>query len=179
MSEHPLVLPERLETERLVLRRWRASDVAALRAAVDASDAHLRPWIPWMRDEPRTLPETAARIAGFIEEFDGGRTFGWALLRGEELVGEVMLMARAGPGALEIGYWLHARHIGCGYAREAVSRLVALADGVGIERLEAWCAVENGRSSALVDRLGFGLERIDEDGGRQYEVWVRRSTPGP
>ncbi len=168
------MLPEQLETERLLLRRWRTSDVGILRAAVDASDAHLRPWIPWMKDEPRTLPETAERIAGFISDFDTGKTFGWALLREGELVGEVMLMTRAGPGALEIGYWLHAHHIGRGYAREAVSRLIALADAAGIGRLEAWCAVDNARSSSLVERLGFELERVDEDGGVQYEVWVRR-----
>ncbi len=175
----PLVLPERLETERLVLRRWRASDVAALRAAVDASDAHLRPWIPWMGDEPRTVLETSERISGFMAEFDAGVTFCWGLFREGELVGEVMLMTRAGPGALEIGYWLHAHHIGRGYAREAVARLVALADDAGVQRLEAWCAVTNARSSALVDRLGFRLDHIAEDSGRRYGVWVRQvRVPG-
>lgn len=175
MPEQPLlVLPDRLETERLVLRRWRVSDVAALRSAVDASDAHLRPWIPWMRDEPRTVAETVERVEGFIEAFDAGTTFNWALFREGELVGEVMLMTRAGPGALEVGYWLHADHVGCGYALEAVSRLVALADEAGLERLEAWCAVQNARSSAIVQRLGFAKERVAEDGGLRYEVWELR-----
>lgn len=168
-----LSLPSELRTERLLLRRWRLGDEAILRAAVDASDGHLRPWIPWMKDEPRSLDETAARLAHQIAEFGAGVTFCFAVFCDGAFVGEVMLMTRAGPGALEIGYWLHADHVGRGYGREAVSRLIALADELGIRRLEAWCAVDNTRSSALVQRLGFARERVAEDGGVTYGVWVR------
>jgi RimJ/RimL family protein N-acetyltransferase len=91
-----------------------------------------------------------------------------------ELAGEAMLMTRAGPGALELGYWLHAQHIGRGYGREAVAALLGLADEAKVGRVEAWCALGNGRSSALVAALGFEQERIDEDGGVRYGVWSRR-----
>lgn len=167
------LFPDALRTDRLLLRRWALDDAPALRAAVDASDAHLRPFIPWMRDEPRTLDQTRERVAGFIESFDAGETFNWALWVGDALVGEVMLMTRAGPGALEVGYWLHVDHVGRGYMREAVQALVTLSDEAGNPRLEAWCAVTNARSSAVVASLGFRQEREDEDGGVTYGVWVR------
>ena len=128
-----LTLPATLHTERLLLRRWRPGDETILRSAVDASDSHLRRWIPWMKDEPRSMDETAVRIAHQIGEFDAGVTFCWAVFHDGTFVGEVMLMTRAGPGALEVGYWLHADHAGRGYGRESVSRLVALADELGLE----------------------------------------------
>ena len=49
-------LPDRIDTERLVLRRWRPADAPLLKAAVDASLTHLRPWTPWAVAEPTPLP---------------------------------------------------------------------------------------------------------------------------
>ena len=45
----------RVETPRLVLRCWSPEDAPELRRALDDSDQHLRPWIPFMKDEPRNL----------------------------------------------------------------------------------------------------------------------------
>ncbi len=162
--------PDTLRTERLTLRRWRVEDAGALRAAIDASDAHLRPFIPWMRDEPRTLEQTRERVAGFIVEYDAGVTFQWAVWRGEVLVGEVMLMTRAGPDALDVE---PVAHTGRGYMREAVRALVALSDAVDNPRLEAWCAVTNSRSSAVVEALGFSEARRADDAGITYRVFER------
>lgn len=48
---------------------WRLEDAPALRRALDLSDAHLRPWVPFMRGEPRTLAETTAVIRRAIAQF--------------------------------------------------------------------------------------------------------------
>ena len=45
----------RVHTDRLVLRCWSPEDAPALRRALDACDAHLRPMIPFMKDEPQIL----------------------------------------------------------------------------------------------------------------------------
>jgi hypothetical protein len=71
--------PHELFTHRLRLRRWSVADAPALRTAIDASDAHLRPWLPWMRHEPMSLEATRDRILRQVDEFDRGETFGWAL----------------------------------------------------------------------------------------------------
>src|SRR5947199_713703 len=44
-SRGMLRLPERIEDERIVLRRWRVSDAALLQQAVEESMEHLRPWM--------------------------------------------------------------------------------------------------------------------------------------
>ena len=76
MTEPGVRPPYRIETERTLLRCWSPSDAALLRASLDRSDTHLRPWIPFMKDEPRALEETAdwlrARLESLYEEFQPG-----------------------------------------------------------------------------------------------------------
>src|SRR6185503_1186169 len=40
------IVPDELRTARLLLRRWRPSDAAALQPVLAANSAHLAPWIP-------------------------------------------------------------------------------------------------------------------------------------
>ena len=47
--------PYRIETDRLTIRCWEPRDAPLLKQAVDASLDHLRPWMPWARDEPTPL----------------------------------------------------------------------------------------------------------------------------
>ena len=44
----------RIHTQRLVLRCWQPTDAPLLKAAIDASLEHLRPWLPWAQHEPKT-----------------------------------------------------------------------------------------------------------------------------
>ncbi len=48
----------RIETERLVIRCREESDAPQVRASLDASDAHLRPWVPFMKQEPQSVDGT-------------------------------------------------------------------------------------------------------------------------
>lgn len=45
----------RIETSRLLMRCWSPSDARQLRTCLDDNDQHLRPWIPFMKDEPRGI----------------------------------------------------------------------------------------------------------------------------
>ena len=45
----------RVTTPRLLMRPWSPEDAPLLRALLDRSDHHFRPYIPWMRDEPKPL----------------------------------------------------------------------------------------------------------------------------
>ncbi|MCO4769842.1 MAG: GNAT family N-acetyltransferase [Deltaproteobacteria bacterium] len=168
-----MVAPAELRTDRLLLRRWRLEDAVALRAALDVSDAHLRPFIPFMKSEPRTLVETGGWVAEHIAAFEDGAILRWAVWAEGALVGEVMLMSRVGPEALEVGYWLHVDQVGRGYGREAVAALVDWADSQEVERLEAWCDVANHPSGRLVERLGFVEARLEKVGDATLTVWAR------
>jgi RimJ/RimL family protein N-acetyltransferase len=60
--------PDRHATARLVLRRWRPADAALMKAAIDASLAHLQAWMPWANAErfrhARTLGADGSTPAG-------------------------------------------------------------------------------------------------------------------
>ncbi len=168
-------LPTTLTTARLMLRPWRPGDAEALRAALDASDAHLRPWVPFMRDEPRTLAATRELLAAYPLDPRAARYAVWG--EGEVLLGEVLLMGHPSPATLEIGYWLHADHTGCGYAREAVAALVAVGLGCpGVAQVVFRCDVRNHASSAVAHALGAVLDHVAAEGHASDRVslghWV-------
>ncbi|MBC7791041.1 MAG: GNAT family N-acetyltransferase [Anaerolineae bacterium] len=158
--------PDRIPTERLMLRRWRTDDAALLKAAVDASLAHLQAWMPWAMAEPTPLSGITDRLAGFVADFDAGREWLYGIFTPEEneVLGGLGLHPRApaegdecaAADHVEIGYWLRAGVTGRGYATEVTRGATAVAVGLpGIKRIEIRCDPRNVRSAAVPRRLGF------------------------
>lgn len=171
----------RVLTDHLVLRCWSPEDAPALRAALDACDTHLRPMIPFMKDEPRSLQQTAEWLRGHRAAFDLRQMYRYAVFDQAEqnLLGENMLLARVGPGGLEIGYWTHKEAIGKGFATEATSAMIRVAFEIEkIKRVEIMCAPENKASASIPARLGFTHEAtlkkraVDSEGEtRDLMIW--------
>ena len=152
------LLPESLETRRLVLRIWRAEDADALGAAITASLEHLRPWMPWIAFEPRSSADRAA----FIEQSNNERAEGgdatYGVFRDGEIVGGAGLHRRAGPDTLEIGYWIHVDHLRNGYASEASSALTSAAfEDPEIQFVEIHHDRANVSSAGIPRKLGYQL----------------------
>ncbi|MFN0009430.1 MAG: GNAT family N-acetyltransferase [Planctomycetota bacterium] len=148
----------RIETERLVLRCFDPKDAPALKAAVDASIDHIRPWIPWARDEPQTLDQKVETLRNARGQFDLGRDRLYGVFDRSEsrLLGGVSLHDRAGEGARELGYWIAKEHARQGFTTEATSALVRTAFEIDLlERVEIHCEPENGPSVAVARKLGF------------------------
>jgi len=172
----------RVETERLVLRCWSPKDALAWRQALDDSDQHLRPWIPFMKFEPRTLEQTVDWVRSLRANFDTDELYRYGVFSREDgsLLGENMLLPRVGPGGLEVGYWTHVNNSGRGYATEASSAMIRVAFEIaGMERVEIHCAPGNAASAAIPARLGFGHEATlknrhpDTEGGIQdLMIWT-------
>jgi len=55
-NDRPLV-PDQLQTDRLLLRRWRVTDAAELQPILAANVTHLGPWIPRRVAEPAGLEQ--------------------------------------------------------------------------------------------------------------------------
>jgi RimJ/RimL family protein N-acetyltransferase len=164
----------RVETERLVLRCWSPADAPLCRQVLDECDAHLRPWIPFMKEEPRSLQQTAQWLRGHRAAFDLDQMYRFAVFDAaeENLLGENMLLARVGPGGLEIGYWTHKDSVGKGIASEATCAIIRIAFEIEkVDRVEIMCAPENQASAAIPAKLGFTHEAtlmkraMDSEGG--------------
>lgn len=179
----------RVETNRLLLRCWQPEDALELRPLLDLSADHLRPWIPFMKDEPRTLQQTADWLAVHRARFDLGEYFRYAVYEQASgaLVGENMLLSRIGPDALEVGYWTSVNQGGRGLASEATCAMVKLAfEWHHVSRVELHCAPENLPSAAIAARLGFTHEAtlreraVEPDGRvRDLMIWSLLATEYP
>jgi len=161
MTEMELARTYRIETERLVIRCYEPADVLMMHAAITGSHAHLRPWIPWARQEPKDLDWMISFIRLFRGQFDLGQDAVYGIFdkTGTEQIGGTGLHNRIGKDAREIGYWINVKHINQGYATEAVRALIKI--GFGIEqlsRLEIRCDPENVFSRRIPLRLGFRHE---------------------
>lgn len=173
--------PYRVETDRLLLRCWSPEDAQALRAVLDESGDHLRPWIPLMKDEPRTLAQTAEWLRGARASFDRDVAWHYAVLDRSEgaLLGGNMLNPRVGPGALEVGYWTRAGFTGQGLAGEATRAMIRVAFEIhAVDRVEIHCSPENRASAAIPEKLGFTHEatlrsRVTDTEGvmRDLMIW--------
>ena len=171
----------RIQTPRLVLRCWQPSDAPLLADAVTASLDHLRPWMPWAHAEPEALETKVQRLRSFRARFDLDQDYVYAIFTPDEseVVGGKGLHPRIGEGALEIGYWINARHAGRGYATEASAALTRTAFEInGVERMEIRCDPANERSAAVPRKLGYTLDATlrsnvrGVDGGmRDTQVW--------
>lgn len=150
------LLPEQIGTRRLVLRLWRREDAPALHAAVNASLEHLRPWMPWIVDEPLTVADREALIGDWDRQWLNGGDAIYGVFAEGTPVGGTGLHQRIGPGGLEIGYWIHVDHAGRGYATELAGALTATAlSRPGIDRVEIHHDVANVVSGRIPARLGY------------------------
>ena len=150
----------RILTPRLCLRCWNPQDAPALKAAVDASREHLKPWMPWAQVET-SLEAHLKRLRGERAKFDLDQDFTYAILSRDEsqILGSTGLHTRLGEKAREVGYWVHVDHLGRGYASEAAMALTQVAFRVeSVDRVEIHCAPDNAASAAIPRKLGYTHE---------------------
>lgn len=159
----PLTPPSTIERSDFVLRALSPAHAVQLRAALAASDAHLRAWTPWVVDGRVPGLSLEQRLAQHAAKFAAGEEWVYGLfsLDGTEVLGGCGIYPRVGPSALEVGYWLAVGHTGRGLATRAAWTLteVGFADP-SIDRVEIHCDHGNTASARVPERLGY---RIIED----------------
>ena len=139
----------RMETERLVLRRFVPDDWKELYEYL--SQASVRQYRPYP-----VYNEEAAKTEATYRS----RDFYWAVcLKGnEKLIGDVYFRSW-NIGVWEIGYSINEKYQKNGFATEAVEALIDDAfKNKGAHRVEARCDPQNMASWRLLERLGFRQE---------------------
>jgi len=172
----------RIHTNRMVLRCWEPADAPLLKAAIDTSIEHLRPWMPWAIHEPTDISAKIARLRLMRGNFDLGTEYVYGLFdRSEDIVlGGSGLHPRVGESAIEIGYWIHAHHINQGLATEVTGALTRVAfEVLELKRVEIHCDPQNVRSATVPAKLGFTHEAtlrqrtVDSEGKpRDTMIWT-------
>ena len=177
----------RLETERLVLRDWRADDCD------DFHRLHVDPQVMATLGPLMSREETAALIADLQARSDrnGGYTY-WPIERRADgrVIGFCGLdRGHVAPieGELEIGWRLASDCWGRGYAREAALACLDYADErFPDERVVAITSRSNAASRGLMHRLGmvhrpdrdFDHPKLDPDDAlRPHVVYTKEPQP--
>jgi ribosomal-protein-serine acetyltransferase len=145
---------EVIELGEVTLRRHRDDDLDAVFAAVTESRDHLRPFMPWAVDYTR---QTAWEfLTAAARRWEEGSEYRYAIVAGGVLAGGCSLMARIGPGGLEIGYWVRQGYTRRGLATAAAAALVGQAFRLpGVDRIEIVTDELNVASAGVPRKLGF------------------------
>ena len=143
--------PERIETERLLLRRFQDDDVEQFVEMLETSREHYAAFIPFYLDG-----DPLERVQRYRAQFESGEGFVYAAFEGERMIGGGMLFPRIGPDALELGYQLRRDAVGRGLATEIAAALLRVAlDVCGVGRVEAHIDPGNAASIAVAKRIGL------------------------
>jgi RimJ/RimL family protein N-acetyltransferase len=149
--------PERLVTERLVLRRPAMTDVAAV-YAYGGDPAVTRYLIFPTHRSPADAEEFLRTCPA---RWESGEEFCWVitLKDREEVIGSIACRVRG--HAADLGYALARAYWRRGYATEAGQAVVAWAAGLPeVHRVWAVCDVENPASARVLEKLGMTREGV-------------------
>ena len=161
-------LPERLETERLVLR---------VRTVADAEDIHAYAGLPEVADPAgfppvKTLEDEVYYLEHILPERNQKENlpagYGIVVNGTDKVIGSVDFNHRHTDDV----HTLHPDYWGQGYVPEAASALIGLAfKDLGLHKIELTCFGYNVQSQRVAEKLGFTLEarirdRKDAQGNR-------------
>jgi ribosomal-protein-serine acetyltransferase len=140
------------------LRPLEESDAEELYLLVDANRARLERWMAWAEGQTRERTLEFIRATRKQGARDGG--FQAAIVDADGIVGVAGFHGVDWPNrAASLGYWLAAGEEGRGTMTHAVRALVDHGFGQwGLNRVEIRADVENLRSRAVAERLGFVQE---------------------
>jgi RimJ/RimL family protein N-acetyltransferase len=164
----PLLIdvPERIETDNLVLRMPRRGDGPTVNAAVQASLDELGPWLPWA-GPGLSVDESEANCRRQHAKFLLREDFVFLIFAREPTAGRASCSAApAAPDRLdlrrfEIGYWRKTGCEGRGIITESTRAMARLAfDSLGARRVELRMDDNNERSWKVAERAGFTLEAL-------------------
>ena len=166
-------MPEMTIDDDLMLRTLCEDDSETLFRLVDTNRDHLREWLPWL--DANTIPDHTRQFIQSTLQQDAdnqGPTF--AIISQGRVVGIVGYHPiRWNNKSVEIGYWLSRDAVGQGIMTRCCRTLVEHAFHVlGLNRVTIPAAVENHRSRAIPERLGFKKEGIIRDAEWLYDHYV-------
>jgi RimJ/RimL family protein N-acetyltransferase len=147
-----------LRTERLILRPWKDDDFDAF-FEMQRDEEVAR----WLNNEPRDEAESRRLFDYRKISYEMGGNFPWIACVGvadDEVVVDLTLNVRSEEGrGGELGFIVHPRHQGRGYATEAARALLDWAfEAAGFHRIYARHEPRNVASGRVLEKLGMRKE---------------------
>ena len=168
---------QRIETQRLVLRRFRTEDAGDMYNNW-ASDPEVTRYLTWPVHP--SVEFTRSLLAEWVLKYPDGGYFNWAMEYKEtgEAIGSIgVVRYNEKTEAADIGYCMSRAYWGQGLMPEALQAVIAyLFDVVGVNRIAACHDVNNPKSGRVMDKAGMKQEGILRAAGKNNlgicdEVW--------
>ena len=147
--------------DRVALRLRDESHARETYWLIKKNEDHLRPWMKWI-DKVESVKDSIANIEANIEEWEMKIDLHLGIFRDEVMVGMISLHdINYLDHKAYIGYWLDEDNLGRGIMTEAVRALIEYGYGeLDLNRIEIRAGVENVKSCAIPQRLGFTKEGV-------------------
>lgn len=167
----------RLETKRLILRRFTMEDAADMYNNW-ASDAEVTKYLTWPPHS--SLEVTKMLLSDWILKYENDNYFNWAIEYKEtgRVIGNISVVKlNEAISAADMGYCMSRSLWGKGIMPEALTVVIDyLLNEVGLNRVAACHAVENPKSGRVMDKSGMKLDGVLRQAGRNNqgicdEVW--------
>ncbi len=156
-----------------------SKDAGAVHQLISNNRAHLDQWLRWS-SAIQTLQDAQQLVSQFEEKLKQGDGFMNGIWHKGELAGAVVCWyINRHNNNTEIGYWLGTEFTGKGLVTRACEKVIGyLFEEEGLHRIEMQCGVENLKSRAVPERLGFELEGIRRDSHWITDRYVDHSVYG-
>lgn len=170
------MIPDRIETDHLLLRRFTRRDTDAVHDAVKVSLPQLAEFLPWAHSA-YGRDDASSYIRDSIQSWKDGRAYDFAIRRktdpsrhvGNISIWHVSRLGRTG----EIGYWIRSDDTGSGLATEATEALIDVGfDRLRLHKVTLRIAKGNRGSERIAEKLGFTREGVLREELRIRGVWV-------
>ena len=168
---------QRIETDRLILRRFRLDDAEDMYANW-ASDPEVTRFLTWPTHSD--VDVSKAVLADWIPKYKDGGFFNWAMEYKDtgKVIGNISVVRLIESiDAAEMGYCMSRAYWGQGLMPEALRAVMDyLFDVVGLNRVAACHDANNPKSGRVMDKAGMKLEGILRAAGKNNlgicdDVW--------
>jgi ribosomal-protein-serine acetyltransferase len=141
-----------------LLRRLTIGDLEEIWALVQVERDRIGVWMPWV-EGTKTIEDQRRWLETVLS--DANSADGLGIFVEGAYAGGIGLMIDAFNVVGEIGYWISAAHEGRGLVTRASRALIDLGfDERGLHRITIRAGVDNVRSRAVPERLGFTREGV-------------------
>jgi ribosomal-protein-serine acetyltransferase len=149
-----------LVDKNIQLRLLEETHAEELYLLTDQNREHLRKWLSWV-DKVVSVQDTRNFIKLSLKQFEANKGIQAGIWYKEMLVGVIGCETDPEDKTATIGYWLAAPFQSHGIMTKACRALIEyLFREKAMNRIEIRCAVENKRSRAIPERLGFTQEGV-------------------
>lgn len=168
---------QRIETDRLILRRFRSEDAEDMYANW-ASDPEVTRFLTWPAHS--SVYVTKALLADWIPRYEDGGYFNWAMeyKNTGKVIGNISVVRLIESiDAAEMGYCMSRAYWGQGLMPEALKAVMDyLFDTVRLNRIAACHDANNPKSGRVMEKAGMKLEGILRAAGKNNlgicdDVW--------